>query len=161
MNRIEARLYVINSQTFKKELKSIQAYYCDSCKRYYVLDSEYQKLISCGVPCCQIINISDIRSGKYDRWKKTSTLRLYGYNVNKQENLSDRKRHMILDMVIDNKIMTRARCIEFIKWLVKNNAERDGMDDALGKWNQDIDYLSQGKRTIPQSIMIGAIKLRK
>lgn len=155
VKKVRALVYVINYETHKKELQEIKAYYCDSCKRFYVMERTYKRLQHIGAICCRVYSLSELAKSSDTNWAPESVLKMYGYNVSQKEGLSDLERQTVLDMIISNEIMSKSRCIQFIEWLVRHNSARPHMDIAIKKWNRDIDYLRNGTRPIVDDFMVG------
>ena len=153
---VDAYVYVINKNSYTRELVSIKIYYCDTCNRYYILEREYNKLINSGILCCRVVDASTYNPDTYANLNEKSDLALYGYNVSKAVGLTEKERHMILDMVISSGVKSKESCIDFIRWLIRKRSNRANMEDAIAKWNSDIRYLQSGKRTLPSDIMVGA-----
>ncbi len=156
LEKIRASVYVINKETLKKELQEFKAYYCDSCKRFYILEETYKRLKKIGTICCRKYTLSELSKIGTNDWAPESILKMYGYSVSQKDGLSDIERKTVLDMVICNDIMTKKRCIQFIEWLVRHNSSRDNMQSAINKWNKDIDYLRNGKPVV-SDIKVGGI----
>ena len=90
-------------------------------------------------PKIKIIDETSIgdKSGIYNA-KTKSILRLYGYNVNKKDNLSAEERQSIIAFVLGNGIRSRKNLknlLEYNKRMHKNNK------DAIDKWNEDIKFI--------------------
>ena len=149
LDKINAHVNVINKKNYQKQVVEIPAYYCRTCNRYYILERDYDALKEMGIICCQVIELKDLKRDEYSYLAAKSLPMLYGYNVSKTSRLSEKERRLILDMIISNGIWSKARCIEFIGWLISKNCNRKNMASAIAKWNSDIDYLRGGNRYIP------------
>lgn len=157
VEKVKASIYIINFDTGKKELHSIRAFYCDTCKRYYILETDYKKLKSIGSICCSVYSLNELGKINHPGWAKKSQLKIYGYSVSQKDGLSEKERRVILDMVVFNKILSRKRCIEYLEWFVGNASGKSNMDIAIKKWNSDIDYLRNGKRPSASNFVVGTI----
>ncbi len=155
LDKINARVKVVNRRNYQQQVVEIPAYYCRTCNRYYILERDYVALAKIGVICCQVIELKDLKNNGYAFLATKSLPMLYGYNVSKTGGLSAKDRRLILDMIISNNIWSRDRCISFIKWLIGKNCNRKNMEKAIEKWNSDIDYLRGGNRFIPSDIQVG------
>lgn len=132
----------------------INVYYCEVCQRYYILESTYNSLKSRGNICCRVIDAKKLVYNKYSNWATEAIIKQYGYNVNANENLSDYKRHVILEFIIQNEIMTKSEVIEHISWLIRSHIDKPKYRDAVEKWSRDYDYLMDGKSIIPPDSII-------
>lgn len=79
------------------------------------------------------------------------------YYLSQKDNLSEKERRTILDMVVFNGILSKKRCIEYLEWFVRNASGKKNMDIAIKKWNGDIDYLRKGKRPLASDFVVGTI----
>ncbi|WP_027219123.1 hypothetical protein [Butyrivibrio fibrisolvens] len=156
LEKIRASVYVITRETLKKELQEFKAYYCDSCKRFYVLEETYKKLQKIGTICCRKYTLSELSKIGTNDWAPESILKMYGYSVSQKDGLSDMERRTVLDLVIKNNIMSKKQCIHHIEWCVRQNIRRANMELAINKWNKDIDYLKNGKTEF-NDIRVGRI----
>ena len=157
IERIRASIRIYNSKSLRIETVQINAYYCATCNRYYILEEDYEDLKERGTVCCRVVELKDLENLNHPGWAEKSILRLYGYSVAQKDNLSEKERRNILDFIIYNDIWDKERCIDFISWLVSNNSNRANMDLAIRKWNSDIMYLRQGHRPPAKNFIIGTI----
>ncbi|WP_022757451.1 hypothetical protein [Butyrivibrio fibrisolvens] len=156
LEKIRASVYVINRETLKKELQEFKAYYCDSCKRFYILEEVYKRLQKIGTICCRKYTLSELSKIGTNDWAPESILKMYGYNVSQKDGLSDTERRTILDLVIENNILPKKKCISHIEWCVREHSKRPNMELAISKWNNDLDYLRNGKPVV-DNIRVGRI----
>lgn len=124
---------------------SVPVAYCAYCNRYYITENNYNELKKFGFILCKVIFWSDARNQKNNDWSSESILKSFGYSVSKQKGLSAYERRFILNMVIENNIMKEREVVSFIQWLIRQNLNRRNMQDAIAKWNSDIDFLQAGK----------------
>lgn len=93
LHRIKALVCIDNGYSINEV--SVEAMYCETCNHYFISELEYEKLCRLGRICSRVITIGEYRKileSGYHSWAEKSLLRSYGYNVNAQENLSDRER---------------------------------------------------------------------
>ena len=145
VKEINATVNILKRGTSHREAYVLKAYYCRNCNRCYILENEFIKLKRIGTICCKIINLNDLNQSGNWGWANQSILRQYGYTVNQSDNLSRIERQTILDLVISNEVMSRDDVIDFLEWLLNRNSGNRNMDQAIKKWNEDIDYLRGGK----------------
>ena len=157
VDRVKASVNIIRKSTMEMEIVSINAYYCRTCHRYYILEAELDRIALIGLICCRVVDISEF-IGNRDRsdWAEESVIKQYGYSVSKVSGLTTKERHAILDFIIGCEIMPKSRVINHIEWLVKQNSgRRTNMVDAINKWNDDLIYLHG--ETVGQNIKIRRI----
>ena len=135
------------------------AYYCRTCNRYYILQEDYDKLITKGTPQCKVIDINYI-PGPFG-YPEQSFLKMCGYSVDKKTGLSSKERKEILNSVIVNGIYTKERLISFLEWLIRQNASKPSMVDAVNKWENDILYLRDWERPTGKPISIKGMFIQK
>ena len=131
----------------------IEAYFCSTCNRYYILEKDYIKLRNIGILLCRVTDSSDIKSN-FSSWAAESLLKQCGYSVAKDNDLSTKERHVILEFVIESGIMSKADVLSHLEWLVRQNSSRQNFKEAISKWNDDIMYLQGGKRLTGTDIKI-------
>ncbi len=139
--RIKALVSVMTHQSIKE--MEIDAAFCPECNKYYILEREYLRLKAHGKLCCKVVEFDElIRSGlTFNSWAEKSVLRIYGYNVNKNENLSKGERQRILSFVMENHIMTSYEIINHLEWQISTREGRTNMRDAISKWEDDIRFV--------------------
>lgn len=125
---------------------TIPGAYCDTCKRYYILERDYERLKIQGIPLCKIV--------EYDFWTSNnqstflglnheSLLHMMGYNVNAQENLSTKQRWCILETIIDAKILTVIEIQSHLEWLIRRSKNLDNFASARSKWEYDSKHIAE------------------
>lgn len=122
----------------------IPAAYCPQCKKYYILDSEYKRLKIKGIIICKVVKqeywTKDFGSNNWGL-KDESDLHIMGYNVNAQNNLPQNLRWKILEMIVDEGVMTRIEICSHLDSLIKRSKNRPELSDACSKWITDRDYI--------------------
>lgn len=141
LTRIKALVSVMTHQSIKE--MEIDAAFCPECNKYYILEREYLRLKAYGQLCCKVVEFDElIRSGlTFNSWAEKSVLRIYGYNVNKNENLSKKERQRILSFVLENHIITSYKIINHLEWQISTREGRANMRDAISKWEDDIRFV--------------------
>ncbi len=138
---IEANIDVLTKDGNEKEVL-IKAYYCTNCGKYYILDSEFDRIRKIGQPLCQIYEeIRYIQDGYYSNLNPESTMHSYGYNVNQAEDLTAKQRQNILKFLIDQEIMLRSDITDFLSYLIKQRKHIPRMKKAIERWKEDIDFV--------------------
>ncbi len=142
----------------------VNAFCCPTCRKYYILENDFDRLKRMGGLCCEIIEKpSKTQSYKQKRSKlqmdlsEQSIFNSLGYNVNQQDALTARERRTILDFVILNRIKTQKQTIGFLEHLIDFNGRKEGMRDAVANWQSDIDYLKNDPRVEMEKFRIRRI----
>ncbi len=133
----------------------IPVFLCKDCQCLFTFEQTFENLKQKGIIACKVVDLSTWRvlksnSGDFGgRLNPISKLRMHGYCVNKDEDLSDSQRHTILVNLIENGIMSQEEIVGFLDWILRKmgNAGQDAHD----KWSQDYDYISRYK--------IGSLKI--
>ena len=159
---INARIRIL-TKTGKIMEVITPAIYCSSCKRYFLLEQDYERVLKYGTPICRTITIESyikIRDGKL-QYNDESLLHSLGYNVNAQEGLTDRERQRILSIVIDEGAMHKSEVLSFLDYLIRRSTSNPRLENARGKWSRDRQFVSQYKRTPRQNVEVESITIRK
>ena len=126
-------------------VRTVLGTYCDKCKKYFVLDTEFKKILCEGRIQAQI---SFSESGEHFSGmdlSPESLLRKCGYTVSANANISTEHRQRLLKAIIDNKLYTPAKIVTHFRFLISinNNVTTRDMSVAISKWQEDILYLQQ------------------
>lgn len=160
---ISASLKIMNKNAGIKTVR-IPAIYCDTCRRYYILEHDYRKLIKQGVPICKIITVETlegIQSGRI-QLNDESLLHSLGYNVNAQEGLSHLQRQKLLGIIINEKIMTKAEVLSHLDYLIRRSAGTPRLDNARTKWETDRQFVARLKADkSEETVAVGNIRKRE
>lgn len=146
INNIAAMINIDNDG--KRELVKISADYCTQCKVYFIMDSTYQSLKRKGVILCRVTDEKNYMKGTYInrmRLAKESLLIQYGYNVSQTEGLTDLRRHKILAVIIDNKIMSKGEIISYLDFFINQRSGMSNMERAIAKWESDREFVEEYK----------------
>lgn len=146
INNIAAMINIDNDG--KRELVKISAGYCTQCKVYFIMDSTYQNLKRKGVILCRVTDEKNYMKGTYIngmRLAKESLLMQYGYNVSQTEGLTDLRRHKILAVIIDNKIMSKGEIISYLDFFINQRSGMSNMERAIAKWESDREFVEEYK----------------
>ena len=72
-----------------------------------------------------------------------SKLMQYGYTVSQSSELTSVRRRKILELLIDNKIMTKSDIIGYLDFFIKQRKSQEKFAVAIEKWEDDRDYISK------------------
>lgn len=122
------------------------AAYCKDCDKYYILESEYKKLKSKGIIVCKVVErefwTNSTKNNPYNL-NEESLLYILGYNVSAQEGLSNSQRWAILEIVVDEKILSKMEICSHLDYLINRSKSRSNMASAVSKWKLDKDHISK------------------
>lgn len=133
--------------------------YCTQCKRYlleYMSYKRYQKRYGLLVG-----NIRMMGSGTFDGdtdMAQESPLRLCGYSVGQDRDLSESTRHYLLAKMIHDNIMTKAEVIRYLEHFINMNGMKYGNELALEKWENDLDFVHEYKIDTQPEVYIDSIE---
>ena len=132
--------------------------YCSCCHKYFLSESEffhYRDLY--GIVCALGI---DRHSTGYAAFPlaEYSILRLYGYNVGKEDNLSDEERQNLLKILMDNAYVKKPEIIRYLELFLKMNHSRIEMTDSVSKWESDLNFVRNYQLDKQEKVSISEIK---
>lgn len=141
--------------------------YCRVCNHYFILMSIYHQVLTYGKPLCQVYeNIPQKHNNtsfNTEGLAAESPLHIYGYEVNKESNLSNEQRWAILEEVINENVLTKENIISYLDWFCNTRKRMANMTEAINKWQMDrkhiVDYNCANQRSvIAKSITINSVK---
>lgn len=150
---------VISPKGEKINMK-VSAGHCKTCDVYYIMNSYFDVLRRAGIPICRV---SDEKTYKKNLecgemgLAAESKLMQYGYNVNKDEDLSDLTRQNILASLIDNKIMRRTEIISYLDFFIEQRKGRSHYEIAISKWEKDREFVTHYNQSQSQEVRIRRI----
>lgn len=129
-------------------IRTILGTYCDKCKKYFVLDTEFKKIL-CEGRIQTKISFSESGS-HFDGMDLSpeSLLMKCGYTVSATSKVTKEQRQKLLRAIIENKLYTPAKIVAHFRFLVSmnNNVTSRDMSAAISKWEEDIAFLQQNYR---------------
>ncbi len=154
---VEATVPVMEGETFN--YLNFPATYCFDCNVYYISRREYNRLKNKGKVLCQMLTAEEYeryRQGtKFDDLSPIGPLAMLGYTV-KKDVLYDSERRQLLNWIIENEIMTKAKVIWYLESFIRRNQGQVKKASAVQKWREDRDYLrgieSIGKNAPPMGV---------
>ena len=139
--------------------------YCETCNKYFLLEGEYVQLRENGIPMCKIVEMDFwTNSGSENNFyhlNNESLLHLMGYNVNAQENLPVLQRRAILEMIVDEGILSLTEVRSHLRWLIRKNRNNKNCSAACVKWEEDCDYLAGYATNTKSKVAINSITRKK
>ena len=157
---IKCRVRVM-SRNGKIDTYIVPGAYCETCNKYFMLDTDYKRLKQKGILICKIVEkdfwISTGRSNDYFNLNQESLLHMMGYNVNMQAGLSKEQRWGLLELIVDEGILTVVEIRSHLNWLIRRNQNNRNFEDARLKWKVDCEHLENYKTAATTMIDVGGI----
>lgn len=145
VQNIEAAISLIKNRPVTQIIhKRVSAGYCPVCNTYFIMHSTYEKLKNIGIPCCRVIDGKTYDSGSSlgsMNLADESVLMQYGYNVNQNEDLTEKTRHKILALMIDNGILSKSEIIGYLDFFISQRQFNSKYEMAISKWEIDSDFV--------------------
>lgn len=141
-NTEEVIAYVKDKNT--NRYVGLNAAYCYTCDKYYVLNTVLKELHLQGSIPKYIFSSEDTGDqSRVNNYELESILAANGYTVAKNSGLSDFQRQQILENIIDMGIMTRNEIIYHLEGLIELRKLQRYKDfsEAIDKWKSDIRYV--------------------
>lgn len=145
---VAVEFLILNKKSLKITKYIDLACYCRDCDAYFILDETYEYLKSKGIILHQIIAMRQFVAKSYlNRWssdsfEEESILHQWGYNVGREDNLSDEVRWAILEYLVDNKIVDGMYIANLLNGFIKVREGRPSMEVAISKWGMDMQHIS-------------------
>ena len=126
---------------------TIPGAYCETCDKYYILDDDYKRLKQKGILICKVVEKEYWISPKKQilNLNEESLLHMMGYNVNVQTGLTKKQRWGILEMIVDEEVLTVTEIRSHLNWLIRRNQNNHNFDLARSKWQEDSNHLAEYK----------------
>lgn len=164
---IRCRVKILN-RSGKVEEYVVPGAYCETCDKYFMLENEFQRLRLKGILVCKMVEkdywLSSSNQQGYMNLNKESLLHILGYNVNAQADLSKMQRWGLLEVIVDEGIMTVTEIQSHLQWLIKRSNNNRNFEDARFKWEMDYNHISgykSSKRTVVDVKEIKRVNYRK
>lgn len=142
---IICRVRILNKEG-KIETHLVPGAYCRDCDRYFILDADYQRLKEKGILVCKVVEeefwSEREKENDYNNLSQESTLHMLGYNVNVQTNISKEQRWRLLEIIIDEGVLTAMEVRSHLNWLIRRSKNVHNLDDARLKWEVDVEHIS-------------------
>ena len=131
---------------------------CCDCHKYFISESEffhYRELY--GIVCGLKVERHSTGYAKFPM-AEYSILRLYGYNVGKEDNLSDEERQNLLKILVENEYVKKPEIIKYLEMFIRMNQGRPEMVDSVSKWSTDLDYIRELGLEKQPKVLLGEIE---
>ncbi|MCR5102586.1 MAG: hypothetical protein K6B41_14665 [Butyrivibrio sp.] len=153
---IKASIYVYSSACGMQQY-TVNAYYCNECKAYYINEAEYNILRRRGKLMCQVFTSDSFEKFKSEsnygaNLRPESLLHIAGYNVGQEDNLSEDVRHKIIEYVIESGLMKKSEVLYLLNCFIETRELMQSMEVPVSRWKADREWLrgykSTGKRLV-------------
>lgn len=131
---------------------------CCDCHKYFISESEffhYRELY--GIVCGLKVDRHSTGYAKFPM-AEYSILRLYGYNVGKEDNLSDEERQNLLKILVENEYVKKPEIIKYLEMFIRMNQGRPEMADSVSKWSADLAYIRELGIEKQPKVLLGKIE---
>ena len=117
-----------------------------------------------GVIICKVVEEKfwrrDNNGISYSNLNKESVLHIMGYNVSEVIGLTSIQRHRILEMIVDEHILSRMEICNHLDWLIERNSYRDNFKYAIEKWTDDREYIANYNTKDMKIVDVGIVTRR-
>lgn len=140
---IKCRVRVL-SKSGKVDTYIVSGAYCKTCDKYFMLDTDYKRLKQKGILICKVVEKEFwMNNGNQNDFNlnQESLLHMMGYNVSQQSNLSKEQRWGILELIVEEDILSIIEIRSHLNWLIRRNQNNRYFDDARSKWQMDSEHL--------------------
>ena len=154
----KVKLFTIHNREIEYTFHGV---YCEKCNVCFILRDDFEKIRNIGVPCCHIESsesyYSRLASG--NRWESGEyVLSDYGYNVRAIDNIPEEERHLRLRQVIRYGILSASEVKGKIILFRSSKQGLPNYQNAIKKWNRDIDFIDNLKDENKSIANVKAIK---
>lgn len=131
-------------QTATNQPISLNVNYCTLCKQFYLSYEEYNHyLTQYKTILTKISFIANSSTKTLSVLADESPLKLCGYTVSQDKELSQSERENLLASLINHKIISKADVIQYLNWFIQMNGHRSGNSLAKEKWESDLSFVRQ------------------
>lgn len=136
-------------------LIDVQLAYCKTCKQYYMLKSDFDKIT--GIILCQVIDQTSIsnvtQNDDFSKLQSQSILFKCGYTVSSQRNLPVEARRIILCSVIESHLMTKVEIKDHLNMLIERGRKIPSWKNATTKWEFDKKFIDEyDQKNVPHVV---------
>lgn len=119
--------------------------YCYECKKFLMKFDDYQCYLRKFGFFPLKINVEKTKLNSFQR-AEFSPLRLQGYCVNQNENLSKETRQKILMYILDYRILSKRKVLNYLEMFIKENENSFYKSLAVSKWKEDLNFVLNYKQ---------------
>ena len=139
----------------------INVNYCVNCRKYFISLNEYthyQQKYGNLLGNYRFQNSTSINKGVFDGLAEKSVLNLCGYNVNEDDGLSTKERHLILENLMVHNIVSKPKIIDYLTFFINSKKNMWNMKSAVKKWTDDLEWVRQYRIDSQRRFLISGIK---
>jgi hypothetical protein len=138
----------------------INVNYCNNCRRYFLGQREYEHYRDIYGPVLGNFSFPEsTQSGSGPvSLSKESQLMMCGYNVRESDGLTAKERQLILANMIDRKILSKPRIIEYLQFFISWREGNPNMKSACDKWREDLAFVRTYHMDTQRRFTIGAVR---
>jgi len=126
----------------KSETKPITAYYCKRCDCYFLSDNVLAEYKKQGIVLFSKDPFRKLSGDSYNNdLEAQSLLNICGYNVNASTNYTSKQRQAILIGIVENKILSCERIMDYLSYFVRRSKNQQKMKQANEKWSEDLRFM--------------------
>ena len=139
---------------------NINVNYCSNCRRYFIGQREYEHYRDIYGPILGNFSFpgSVQSSSGTVTLSKESPLMMCGYNVRESDGLTSRERQLILANMIDRRILSKPRIIEYLQFFISWREGNPSMGNACDKWREDLAFVRNYEMDTQRRFSIGAVR---
>jgi exoribonuclease II len=89
---------------------------------------------------------------------KESPLMMCGYTVRESDGLTSKERQLILANIIDRKILSKPRVIDYLQFFVSWRDGNPNMRNACDKWREDLTFVRNYKMDTQRRFSIRSVQ---
>ena len=139
--------------------------YCYDCKKFFINEESYN-IYQEKYHVLPIYFRYVTSNGQYPNLKERSEkspLRLCGYCVDKNSDLSKEKRQSLLSSIIEGNVfgLNKVKIINHLEMLIETNGKNKNMNLATEKWKEDLDFVLNYKMDKQSNVLIDDIVMHK
>lgn len=140
--------------------KTVPATLCSECNCYFILKSEFDNLTATGRLLCQIVESEEYyKTGLPNQQQGTgeSILMRNGYNVKKNNGLTQEQRQIILKNIVDCNILSPHKIASYLSAFIAQKQNLTHYLGAVEKWNSDRNFILNYKNDSKDHVDVNSI----
>lgn len=139
---------------------NINVNYCNNCHKYYLGQREYEHYRGRFGPVLGNFSFPESTQSDPDSvsLSKESPLMMCGYNVRESEGLTSRERHLILANMIDRRILSKPRIIDYLQFFISWREGNPSMRNACNKWREDLAFVRDYSMNTQRRFTISTVR---
>lgn len=161
---VEAKIKVLTPNNKVIDVK-VSAVHCKECNQYIILKTDFKSIKQKGTLLCRVIDETPEYIAKHKKLSFSGTesrVHLLGYNVIKQGyNYTFAQRKIILANIIENYGITQHEILSMLDTNIARKINLPNYADAVAKWQQDRDFVSNYKLGDCPEVIINEIVVGK